>query len=65
MEITQNFYNYSASAMKQVLEQSIGKPAYDEKGNEIGIIAKATRIGVETVEFEIDMYEDLDCWLTM
>lgn len=63
MEFSQNFYNYSATAMKQVLEESIGKPVNDENGNKIGTIVEATRTGVETVLFKADLEDNLDDWL--
>jgi hypothetical protein len=58
MKFSQNYYGYSSTAMKQVLEQAVGTPVNDENGNQIGTIVNATRTGVETVTFEADIEVD-------
>lgn len=55
IETALNFYNYSEDSLEQVIDQSIGKPFFDENRNQIGKIIHAKRVDDSTtIEFEID-----------
>ena len=53
MTYSESFENYSEKAIKQVLDQAVGKPVNDEHGVRIGTIHKATRVDkTKTIKFE-------------
>lgn len=55
MRFTENYYHYSATAIKQVIEQAVGKPVNDEDGKRIGVITSAKRTGIDSIEFEAEV----------
>lgn len=50
---TMHFGSYSENALGQVVEQSIGKPFYDENIDPVGTIVNAKLVGDKCVTFEI------------